>query len=289
MTLRIQDLHTFFIVARAEAMKNAANELGVSAGAISQRIRSIEEKCAKRLFNRSRSGLTLTPAGEMLWRDVETSFQALEDASSRHFDSVASNRIRISIGASFATSMLVPRLGIFSKLHPHIEIAIETDDRLVDLRREPIDLAVRHGLGSYPGLRSEWIVAPKMIVVAAPSLIGGSTPIKTPEDCLGFPLLQEQTQRDWSLWFQAHGTESSTARFGPTFSDAYLLVRAAVSGQGLALINDLYACDELDSGSLVRVLDTQWPTQFAYYAVGLPAVLDRPAVRKFVTWMKANF
>jgi len=287
MIFRIQDLHTFFIVARSRAMHIGAEELGITPGAISQRIRTIEEKSGKRLFNRSRSGLTLTQAGEQLYRDIKQAFQSLEEASDRHLDNATSNRIRVTTCSSFATSTLVPHLGDFSRLHPHVDISIETVDRVVDLRSEPIDIAFRHGLGSYPGLKSEWIVAPKMIVVAAPSLLAKGATIKMPEDCLHFPLIQDQSKQDWPLWFKAQEIDCSGAHYGPSLSDSLMLAQAAVSGQGLALINDIYVSVELANKSLVRVLDCAWPTQFAYYAVGLPAAFDRPVVRKFVAWTKS--
>ncbi|MBL4906312.1 MAG: LysR family transcriptional regulator, partial [Sneathiella sp.] len=74
MTIRIQDLYTFYVVARKGAMHQAARELGVTPGAISQRMRAVEDRCGKRLFSRSRNGIELTLSGEKLWTDIETAF-----------------------------------------------------------------------------------------------------------------------------------------------------------------------------------------------------------------------
>ena len=90
---------------------------------------------------------------------------------------------------------------------------------------------------------------------------------------------------DWPLWFEAHGVDAASANYGSAYKDDFLAVRAAVEGQGLALVSDLYARDELNKGLLVKALDAAWPTQFAYYAVALPATFERPAIRAFTTWL----
>ena len=77
---------------------------------------------------------------------------------------------------SFAATWLVPRLAMFAQRYPDIEIAVETGTRPVDLRREPIDLAIRHGLGKYPGFEATWLVAPELIVVASPDLLKDRAP-----------------------------------------------------------------------------------------------------------------
>ena len=63
------------------------------------------------------------------------------------------------------------------------------------------------------------------------------------------------------------------------------LVRAAVAGQGLGLVREFYAAEELAAGRLVRALDISWPSRFGYYLVATPAALDRPLVRAFRNWL----
>ncbi len=289
MVIRLQELHTFFVVARAGAMQKAASELGVTPGAISQRISAIERQHGKRLFVRSRNGIALTAAGEALWRDVETEFSNIEAARNRHFRGELETHIRISAAPTFAHACLVPQLGTFSKMHPHIKITIETDQRLVDLKSEPIDLAIRHGLGNYAGCRSQWLSSPELIVVASPDLLRSGEVIDNAEDCLSYLLLQDSNAvcSDWQLWCQARGLDESRARFGPAFRDDFLIVKAAVAGQGLALLHDIYVRDELSSGQLVKACNAAWPTKFAYYAVAQPATFKRPAIRQFVAWLKS--
>jgi len=238
-------------------MKEATKKLNVTPGAISQLVRSIEERCGKRLFERDRTGIRLTLAGEAFWRDIAQAFEAIEAAAQKHASPAAPNRLRISTVASFAASWLIPRIARFHDAHPDFVIEVETADRLVDLRREPVDLAIRHGLGKYPGLKSIWIAAPEMILVASPRLLAANPPIQTPRDCLRYPLLCGEPKDDWRLWFEAQGIQAGGARYRSVYSDAFLLVRAAAEGQGLALVSDLYVSDELSKGTLVRPLDVE--------------------------------
>ncbi|HIP24161.1 MAG TPA: LysR family transcriptional regulator, partial [Rhodobacteraceae bacterium] len=87
MAIRIQDLYTFHVVARTGAMQDAAHELGVTPGAISQRIRAVEERHGLRLFTRSKNGIALTVAGNALKSEVSAAFALIEAAHEKHFAS----------------------------------------------------------------------------------------------------------------------------------------------------------------------------------------------------------
>jgi len=240
MIRRFALLQTFVAVARAGKMKQAAHELALTPGAVSQRIRQLEEAAGRRLFLRNPSGVELSAAGEAMFAALAEPFRAIE-AVDRELGGPSSGRVTISTTPSLAATWLVPRLAMFAQRYPDIEIAVETGTRPVDLKREPIDLAIRHGLGKYPGLEAIWLVAPELIVVASPDLLKKRVPLKVPADCMAFPLLHDFNRRDWPLWFEAHGVAAPNCRKGPAFSDNHLIVRAAVAGQGLALVRDIYA------------------------------------------------
>ncbi len=282
MTLRLQDLYTFVVVARAGSMKQAAAILGVTAGAVSQRIRGLEERQGGRLFERTREGVSLTGRGKRLHEPLHKAFGIIEEVAQ---SSNLTHRLRINAAAGFAASWLVPRLGDFTQAHPEVSISIETDARLIDFRHEPVDLGIRHGLGDYPGLETHRIAAPGMVVIASPDLLENGPVLREPADCLNFTLLQDIHQRDWALWFKALGVDASKARYGPSFSDDGLLVRAAMEGQGLALVREFFATDGLVEGKIKRALDISCPVEFAYYLVGLPETFERPAVKRFLAWL----
>jgi LysR family glycine cleavage system transcriptional activator len=284
MIRRFALLQAFVAVARAGKMKQAAHELALTPGAVSQRIRQLEEAAGHRLFLRTRAGVELTSEGETMFAALAEPFRAIE-AVDGELGRPPSRRVTVSTTPSFAATWLVPRLAKFAGRYPDIEIAVETGVRPVDLTREPVDLAIRHGLGKYPGLEATWFVAPELIVVASPEFLKGCAPLKRPADCLAFPLLHDFNRQDWPLWFEAHGVAAPNCKKGPAFSENHLIVRAAVAGQGLALIPDIYADDDLRSKKLVKALTVNWPVQFAYYAVATSEALQKPAVRRFRDWL----
>ena len=284
MSVRLSLLHTFVIVARSGRMRDAADLLAITPGAISQRIRALEDAVGHRLFTRTQAGVQLNAAGRALFSSLDDPFRTIEDVD-RNLAGASSRRVVISTMASFAASWLVPRLSRFSRQHPDIDVALETDTRIVDLRREPIDLAIRHGLGDYPGLDASWLMAPELIVVASPACLRSGPPIRAPADCLAFPLLHDMNRTDWRLWFEAQGVDAAKDLKGSSFSDDHLLARAAVSGQGLALVRNVYVDDDLRAGRLVRALNFRWPTRFAYYAVATSEALQRPILRHFRDWL----
>ena len=284
MAIPLTLLETFVTVARSGRMRDAAVALSLTPGAISQRVRELEDLVGRRLFSRTPAGVTLSEAGQSPFAALDEPFRRIDEAR-RELERPPTRRVRVSTMASFAASWLVPRLPRFSKLHPRIDIELETGSRLVDLRREPVDMAIRHGLGDYPGLIAVPVITPELIVVASPDLLRGRAVIESPADCLAFPLLHDMERADWRLWFEAHGVRVATQLSGASFCDDHLMVKAAVAGQGLALVRDTYADDDLRAGRLVQPIAVQLPTRFAYYAVSTAEALQRPAVRQFRDWL----
>ena len=293
MAVPLSLLHTFVIAARCGRMRDAAAQMGLTPGAISQRMRTLEASLGTRLFRRTQAGVELTPAGAALFARLDAAFRQIETVGAG-LETPPARQVRVSTMGSFAASWLVPRLPGFSRRFPGIDVALETEGRLVDLKHEPVDLAIRHGLGDYPGLEAVWLMAPELIVVASPALLEAHPPIEGPADCLRFPLLHDidrdgcMDRADWRLWFEAQGVRVPGRLTGPSFSDDHLMIRAAVAGQGLALVRDVYAGDDLRRGTLVRAIDAPWPMRFAYYAVATAQALQKPAVRKFRDWLAAE-
>lgn len=284
MISRFALLQAFVAVARAGKMKRAADELALTPGAVSQRIRQLEDAAGHRLFTRTRIGVDLTTAGEAMLAALDAPFREIEAVDSK-LGAAPSRRVTVTTTPSFAATWLVPRLATFTQLYPDIEIAVETGVRSVDLRREPVDMAIRHGLGRYPGLETIRLAAPELIVVASPGLLGARAALRAPADCLAYPLLHDLNRQDWPLWFEAHGVVAPHCKKGPAFAENHLIVRAAVAGQGLALVRDIYAEDDLRSKKLIKALTVNWPVQFGYYAVATSEALQKPAVRRFRDWL----
>lgn len=285
-SLPLLALRTFVEVGQRGSIKAAAEALSVTSGAVSQQIRLLEDRIGMALFTRERSGLRLTEAGASVhpallqaFEQMEKALQSLEEIKSRQ-------TLTVSTVATFAASWLVPRLGRFNLRHPHIEVRVEATSAVVDMRRDRVDVALRHGLGVYPNLHVTRLMAPVLVPVASPGLVTINPELREPEDCLNYPLLHDSDRADWLLWLTAHGVANDPrAERGTAFEDDFLLIRAAEAGQGLALVPLEYAQEEIAAGRLVQVMDKPWPARFAYYVVTRPDAMQRYEVKAFVEWI----
>lgn len=279
-------LRAFTEAGRYGSIKRAAEVMGVTSGAVSQQLRLLEERVAAPLFSRTRYGVELTEAAAKVHPAMLRAFDQIESGLETLEASKAAQSLTVCTVPSFAASWLVPRLGRFTERHPQIEVRVEASSALADLRKQRVDIAIRHGLGDYPGLEATHLMAPELIPVASPRLLADGPSIDSPADCLAYPLLQDSDRADWRLWLQAFGVEDDPRiERGQAFDEDFLLVRAAEAGQGIALVRDIYAREEVRAGRLAVALDRPWPTDFAYYVVTLPQARERPAVAAFVSWL----
>lgn len=282
-------LRAFVEVGQRGSIKAAAQALHVTSGAVSQQIRLLEDRTGVTLFTRERQGLRLTEAGASVHPALCQAFAQIAQAVQLLEQTKARQTLTVSTVATFAASWLVPRLGRFNQRHPEIEVRVEATSALADMRQGRVDVALRHGLGAYPGLEVTRLMAPVLVPVARPGLVDGAGPLQSPADCLDHPLLHDGDRADWPLWFAAHGVdEDARAARGTAFEDDFLLIRAAEAGQGIALVPQEYARDEIAAGRLVQVLDKPWPARFAYYLVTPPGARQRPEVKAFADWILAE-
>lgn len=282
-TLPLQALRTFVEVSQRGSITAAAQALHVTPGAVSQQIRLLEDRLGIALLVRERHGMRMSEAGAEAYPMLSAAFAQIDKAVDLLAAKQARQSLTVSTVATFAASWLVPRLGRFKERHPHIEIRVEATPALVDLRRDHVDVALRHGLGDYPGLDVVPLMAPVLVPVAAP---GYAAALVEAADCLDYPLLHDADRADWPLWLSAHGVaQDPRAQRGNAFDDDFLLIRAAEAGQGLALVPAAHAQEEIAAGRLVQALDKPWPARFAYYAVSRPGAVRRPEVRAFIDWI----
>ncbi|MFQ6572731.1 LysR substrate-binding domain-containing protein [Pseudomonas sp. UM16] len=279
-------LRTFVEVGHYGSIKTAAQVLNVTSGAVSQQIRLLEERVGTSLFIREHHGVRLTEAGAQAHPLLHSAFGQIESVV-RGLEGTKDRQVlTISTVPAFAASWLVPRLGSFTRMYPQIEVRVETTSSVVDLRRDRVDIALRHGLGHYPDLHVTRLITPMMVPVGSPELLGAGSPLKEPEDCLNYPLLHDADRADWALWLTAHGVAADVrTERGSSFEDDLLLIRAAESGQGLALVSEDHAQREMAAGKLVKVLDKPWPAEFSYYIVSQKEAAERSEVRAFSEWL----
>ena len=146
-------LRAIEIVARTGALKPAADELGVTIGAVSQHLRRAEARLGLELFVRGPRGLTPTPELAAVRPQLTGGFTTLLDAT-QALQRADDRVLTVTMGSVFASRWLIKRLPHFTAAHPGIEFRLVATARTVDLARTDIDCAIRFGDGSWPGVRA---------------------------------------------------------------------------------------------------------------------------------------
>ena len=202
--------------------------------AVSHQIRSLEQYLGLKLFRRLHRSLRLTDAGQAYLPAVSRSFDELHNATRRLEDAERRGPVTISVLPSFAAGWLVPRLGRFRQAWPDVELRIDPYGELVDLSRGDVDIGIRYGRGEYPGPTSDRLMQENIFPVCSPTLVTGPGAIREPTDLAHHNLLHDDGHGDWRTWLLAAGVNEVDPARGTVFTDASMLIQAAMSGQGVA-------------------------------------------------------
>jgi len=286
----LNGLRAFESAARHLSFTRAANELNVTQTAISHQIRRLEDQLGIRLFERRTRELRLTRDAAAYLPAIQAAFQELRQATARLRRPARDGLLTISTTASLAAKWLVTRVAAFQDANPGLEVRITTSAALVDFQREEIDMAVRYGRGSWPGLRARWLMAEDIFPVCAPSLLQGTTPLRRPEDLVHHTLLHTSASReDWQLWLTAAGMPVSiAARRGMSFDQSFMAVQAAVDGLGVALGRTRFVEADIAAGRLVVPFDVVLPADAGFYIVAPEETADTPKIALFRDWLLAS-
>ena len=289
----LNSLRAFEAAARYLSFTKAAEELHVTAAAVSQQVKILEEYFNVPLFRRLTRALMLTDAGQSVLPVLQEGFDKLAEA-----DRLLRNRqdervLTVSVPPSFGAKWLVPRLDRFRQAHPEYDVRIDATDVKVDFRQDNTDIALRYGRGNYKGLIAERLLSEFVIPVCSPDLQQGEHPLKKPDDLRYHTLLhvewkmENEAAPNWRMWLRAAGNEDIDSDRGPRFSLETMAVQAASEGQGVALASSALVSDDIAAGRLVRPFpDTgKHETEFCYYVVYPKVHLERPKVKAFRDWV----
>mgnify|MGYP003625930091 FL=1 len=282
-------LRAFEAAARHLSFTQAADELNVTQAAVSHQIRGLEDWLGFPLFRRLSRALVLTEAGQTLFPEVREAMDILTTAVNRVQRQDSEGVLTVTTMDSFAQSWLVPRLGRFRQSHPDIDVRLVMSDRMVDLAREGVDVAVRYGRGNWPGLTVSLLRTEELFPVCAPELLEAGPPLKEPGDLAHFTLLHDEMPVDWRDWLAAAGCDTVNPERGPGYSHSNLVLLAARAGEGVALGRSVMVADDLAAGRLVRPFDFALPAPQAYYLACVEGEEDRPKVRAFREWLEGEF
>lgn len=282
-------LRAFEAAARHASFKRAAEELSLSATAISHQVRQLEDRLGLALFARRARQVVLTDAGRRLFPVLRDGFDAAAAAIEALQATPARPRLTISTTGAFAARWLVPRLGALAAEHPGIGLHVHASDSRVDLQRDGVDLAVRYGRGSWPGLRAQPLLPGRFAPVCHPRL--GLT---AAGELHRHPLIhfrwqvQDADTPDWSRWWRvaaaANAVTGAVPAGGPMFSDESHAIQAAVAGQGVALASLPLVADDIARGHLL-VPFGPWLDGHDFHLVWAPASESSPAFARVRAWL----
>lgn len=283
----IRTLQTFECAARHGNFTRAAEELHLTQSAVSRQVRELEEQLGTVLFERVRTRVVLTGAGQRL---LEQARRLMEMAEATMRQAAAGDddgrTLAVAVLPTFAGRWLLPRLPRFLAAHPGAHVDLASHLGPFDFTAGQSDLAVHFGQPVWPQAACTYLCSEVVVPVAAPALRAGAA---TAEALLAAPRLHLSTRPHlWTEWFTARGLAAPQALKGHWFDQFSMVIAAAVAGLGHALL-PLYLIEaELAQGSLEVVLDAPWATDNAYWVVLPEGRSQRPLVEAFRDWLLAE-
>jgi len=282
-------LRAFESVARHGSCTRAAEELNVTAAAVSQQIRLLENYAGQVLFKRQNRKFVLTDAGRACLPELRKSFDHLLNAMNLAEGQRLRRSFRLSVPPSFAVRWLIPHFHELTADTDRCDFWVSTSLVPFHLDDTNIDLAVIHGSGRFFGQGSELLVPTFEVPVCHPRLLAAQ-PVARPEDLRHHHLIHEVAEVNdsavpsWADWFAARNVAGVDVKSGSRFSNPNLVVEAALAGLGVALARGALVKRELASGALVCPLGPPAADDAAgdagYYLVrnphcGLPDVAEQ--------------
>nr|WP_313403809.1 LysR substrate-binding domain-containing protein [Pseudomonas sp.] len=246
-------LRAFEAAARHESAKQAAEELSVTATAISHQIRALEESLGLALFVRKPRQLELTMAGRELQQVLESAFDSIGAAVERLSAAPRRHAVTLSTTPAVAVRWLLSWVCLLRDSHPDIDLRIHASHEPVALDGVTADIAIRYGDGRWPGLVAEKLFDNTFIPACSP-LLGLHDAAELPRHTLIHFRNQAviSSPLDWAVWQKQAQVPGLDVAAGLVFSDETHAVSAAVGAQGVALMSRQLIEDELTAGRLVQ-------------------------------------
>jgi DNA-binding transcriptional LysR family regulator len=286
----LNSLAYFEAVARTGRVSLAAEELGVSAAAVSQQLKQLEEQWGVKLFRRTDRRLTLTIDGEMLFQTTTTAFRMIRGARSAVLRQHNSRQLNIRSSPSFAVRWLTPRLKSFLDENPEWGVRVDATPEFSNFETEVIDLDLRYGSGAWEGLHTECIINDFVLPMCSPSYRDGMRAIS--DD----PIQQFRQARlihsvkalyQWDVWLLVHGIDPPTEQAPLRFDRSSMAIQLARDGAGVVLDSATLAQEDLERGSLVPLSTAFEVVEFPAYWIVCPVRnTSRRPVRLFTEWIR---
>lgn len=259
-------LRAFHAAATHERFRDAAESLGVTESAISHQVKRLEEFLHVSLIDRSGARASLTDIGRRYLDQIEPALLQIQAASEAIRPSTGRSVVRLTLAPSLATAWLIPKLSAFEREQPEIGLQLITSTRVIDLRRDQIDLAIRHGQGAWPGLDATFLLEEAAMPVCAPGYLDPPFRTPSPDVFQNIRLIVSANFPDeWEEWARAHRIDPPGLGDSITLDAMEQTLQLAENGHGLAMGRRPVVDDWLESGRLIAPFGEADPTGAAYY------------------------
>jgi len=287
-------LRAFVAVGDALNFSRAAEALGVSPSALSQLVRSLEQRVGVRLLNRSTRSVSLTEAGRALLARVKPAVATLGDAIAevRESGEKPSGVVRVHSFRSAAETYVQPMLAAFRSSYPGVTLDLTLDDNVIDIVAEGYDVAIRLG----EVIEKDMIAVRlgedlRQVVVASPAYLARHGEPKSPKDLRDHACIRWRWPGDTIYNWEFHDGERwfSVAVEGPLIvNDKKVAIEAAAAGIGLTFAVERLVAPFIASGRLVPLLE-KWCAPFPGFFVCYPEQRQMaPAIRAFIDAVKES-
>lgn len=281
-------IRVFECAARHMSFTKAAVELGMTQAAVSYQIKLLEERIGEPLFLRKIRQVSLTPAGVRLAPQVSDAFARLR-AGFEELSEDASGTLIINSLQTFASNWLASRIGHFQIANPGLAIRLEQSGNIIDFNRHRADVAIRSGVGAWPGLACHELFDAAFTPMLSPKLAASIGGLSAPADLLKLPII-DATDPWWQAWFEAAGLDPNLlkGRLANQMGAQSIEANVAIAGAGVAILTPAFYREELELGRLIQPFDILGRTGQSYWLVYPEARRNVAKIRRFRDWVLAE-
>jgi LysR family glycine cleavage system transcriptional activator len=290
--LNLNSLKVVESAARHKNFTRAGEEQFITASAVSQRIKSLEDQLRFKIFKRGGNAVSLTPEGEAYVAQVREALERIHIAGVEATGQSQERLLKISVLPTFAARWLFPRMPAFQARHPDIEMRIFTSYDMHDFMMSDLDLEIRYGDGNFPGLSADLLFVEDLTPVCSTRLysqVMGSRPLSKvrPEDLRLFTLLHSGTcTQNWRSWLRFAGAEFVLDDAPSVYFDSCMMsYEAANAGMGVAVANRAYVTADLRNGRLVAPFAVHHPNKAGWYFVHPRRTEQNRKMAVFKNWL----
>lgn len=278
-------LMAFDAVMRNGSVTAAAQDLALTQSTVSRLIQTLETQLGQPLFIRHRKRLVPTEAALRYGRDISGALDLIQRASMSLIANPDGGTLDLAVLPTFATRWLAPRLPGFLSANPGISVNLATRFRAFSFDAEPYDAVIYFGRDDWPGAVHVKLFDETLTACAAPDFLHRH-PIRDAGDMRDLVLLQLETRLSaWAAWFAGQGVRAAPIVNGMLMDQFSMMIQAAISGLGVALLPDYLARIEIAEGRLQPILRSAVPGTGAYWLAWPQAKSGRKPIEAFRSWI----